>query len=122
MRNSDRTKCHHRIACELRTYRRDTPQALTVVHGKANEIEAVERNLQVTPGQISDNEKPEPGRVFSPIQSPVWDLNSAKRRMSLPPGQTQSSEKRGSEPGFVFPPDQTPVWNLNSVERQVGLE
>ena len=54
--------------------------------------------------------KPEPGCVFPPSHNPVWNLNSAKRRMCLPPGQTQP--KRGPEPGFVFPPGQTPVWNL----------
>ena len=59
------------------------PPALTVVHGKAKEIEAVEGNLRVTPGQISDNEKPEPGRVFPPSQNPVWNLNSAKRQVGL---------------------------------------
>ena len=79
------------------------PPALTVVHGKAKEIEAVGRNLQVMPGQISDNEKPEPGRVFPPSQSPVWDLNSAKRRMCLPPGQTQSSEKGDLNLVLSFP-------------------
>ena len=71
------------LPVSYRTYRHDTPPALTVVHGKAKEIEAVERNLRVTPGQISDNEKPEPGRVFPLSQKPVWNLNSAKRHVGL---------------------------------------
>ena len=33
------------VPVSYRTYRRDTPPALTVVHGKVKEIEAVERNL-----------------------------------------------------------------------------
>ena len=33
------------VPVSYRTYRRDTPPALTVVQGQAKEIEAVERNL-----------------------------------------------------------------------------
>ena len=103
--NPDRTKCHHRIACELRTHRRDTPPSLDrgTRQSEGDRGGRTELTGHARSGQISDNEKPEPGRVFSPSQSPVWDLNSPKRRMSLPPGQTQSSEKGDLNLVLSFP-------------------
>ena len=68
------------LPASYRTYRRDTPSS---IDRGTRQSEGDRGGRAELTGQIPDNEKPEPGRVFPPSQNPVWNLNSAKRRMCL---------------------------------------
>ena len=73
--NPDRTKCHHRIACELRTHRRDTCTSL---------LPKAIRTLKLGPNMIILGQTPKsdiPPNVVPKIVTPgnylqIWDSSA----------------------------------------------